>query len=370
MVGAAPSVAVFYDVARLVMDLERHFAGAHVAVKKELYAPYDPDTETVPAATISPEQDRAQLERLFDWVERAFLAANFERLDPAHFDRALSRASHRAKAVRLDPDLESIERFAIFHRGRGKKAVRIRPARDFFRAREVEAPTFSRVGIVVRTRQDPAVYLKLFKDVAQDDIDLGLPTVRIRMNVLDKLKLSGSGGAAAISFLKLLKLIAFWAPTIPFKIFLLPLIILLGGGIYGGKTLLDYSKIKASYLMALMEQLYSLHIASNRGVLIHLADLVAEEEAKEILIGYALLAASGPTGCTPEQLAAAARAWVSRTYAVDVDFDVADALAKLDERHLSCVLPDGTTRTAAPVGEAVATLDRIWDDLYERSPTA
>jgi hypothetical protein len=357
----------FRDFARLVSELERHYAGGQLRVHEDLYAAYDPDEDTLPPSTVSPEEDQDRTTRLFDWLDRAFGRANFEIVSSERFATALQRASNRAKAIRLDPDLDSIERFRIYQRGTGAKAMTLRPAKKFFRRVEITSATFSRVAIVLKTKGDPCIYLKLYKDVVQEDVDLILPTVRLKMRFADKLKLGGSGGAAAISFAKMVKTVATLAPKIaimPMKVLLLPALVLLGT-VYGGKTFLDYTKIRASYLTALVEHLYSLHIATNHSVLTHVAELSAEEEAKEILVAYAFLHAAGEAGRGPEGLGQDAGAWIKRVYGIDVAFDVPDALAKIEERGLGRLMADKSTRVVLPLDDAIATLDRTWDDLYQ-----
>jgi hypothetical protein len=358
----------FYDFARLTGDLERHFAGSKLHVIQELYSPYDPDDETVPAQHVAPEDDRARVDRLFEWIERAFEKANFERLTNERFEQAVGLARGSSSSVMIDPGLASMDRVAIFFRGEGKKAHKTRSMKKFMRELEVESPTFSRAGMVIRSRKDPSIHLKLYKEVAQEDIGLGLPTVRLKMRWIDRLKLAGSGGAAVVGFVKLLNLAVAYAigiSSLGLRFVLLPLCALIAGAFYGGKTLVDYTKIRAGYLSALMEQLYSLNVASNRGVLTHLAELVSEEETKEILIGYAIILAAGERGLTAEKLGPLACDWIRKTYATEVAFDVPDSIGKLDERGLVRRGHDGESRIAYQVFDAVGLLDKMWDELYE-----
>ena len=82
----------FLDLARLAGDLERHSAGARLRVQEELYAPYDPDDDTVPAASVAPHSDRERTARLFEWIGAAFGQANFETIGDEALEASL-RAS-------------------------------------------------------------------------------------------------------------------------------------------------------------------------------------------------------------------------------------------------------------------------------------
>src|SRR5262249_2981157 len=106
---------LFYDLSRLAEDLERHFASVHLRAAPELYAPYDPDSETVPPAQVSPS-DEVQCGRLFDSVAAAFASANFERLPPESF-REAPREVVGLEGAKLDLGLDQVERFEVFVRG-------------------------------------------------------------------------------------------------------------------------------------------------------------------------------------------------------------------------------------------------------------
>lgn len=353
----------FWTFVRLVEDLEHHFASTTQRLVEALYAPFDPDRETVP--TPSPPRPEP-LPRLLEPLERLLERANFQRVPSG----ALLTDQDREVLARLsiDPDPDAIELLAVWTRGRGTKAISIRPVRRLFRLEEREVETHRRVALVVRTRSDPHVLLRLFKDVPVRDLELLLPTVRVKMKLFDKLKLSGSGGAAVVSAWKLLKAAWAHAPALakvvalPFQALALPLLVLVGG-VYGGKTLLDYTKIRASYITALAEHLYAITMASNAAVIARLGGLAADEDTKEVVLAYALLAAGPPGGLTPAELGARAEALVWDRYRARVAFDTPDALAKLDELALLVRRPDGRLGVVPP-DAAVRQVDAAWDDLF------
>ena len=282
--------AGFWELTRVVEN-HHHYGSVDARLVEALDALFDPDVETVPPATAA----GASLPRLQERLEGLLTRANFS---GAPADVLLSRADREVLArLKLDPDLAALEEIAIFHRGRGQKAVTIRPVRKFFRLEEHEVATYRRVAVLVRTKSEPHVTLKLFKDVPCQDLELLVAaTVRVNMRVLDKLKLSGSSGAAVVSAWKLLRALYTYAPgvakllAVPFQALLLPVAVLITG-IYGSKTLLDYSKIRASYITgALAEHLYAITMASNSAVLARLASMSGEEDTKEVLLAYAVLA--------------------------------------------------------------------------------
>ncbi|MBL4844019.1 MAG: DUF3754 domain-containing protein [Planctomycetes bacterium] len=357
--------ADFWALARVLEAFYHHAASAQTRTAETLYAPFDPDSETLPPARPTGEDP---LGRLYDWLGALFERANF---DLVTRDVLLTTTDRDVLAsFEIDPDLAQIERLAVYTRGRGTKAVQLRKASKWFRLEEVEVPTYGRVAIVVRTKEEPHVLLRLFKDVPQADLELLLPSVRVKMKLLDRLKLSGSGGTAAFSIWKILKLAYAYTPTlaklltVPFKILLLP-IGLIVATFYGGKTVLDYGRIKANYVTALAEHLYAITLASNRALLGRLSLMAGEEDTKEALIAYWLLIKHGD-GLSPSGLRHLAEEWVWDRYRTRIRFDVEDALRKLAELELSLVETDvvGDRLRALPLPEALRQVDRAWDDLY------
>lgn len=352
----------WWELAHQVENLYHHRASVRARLLGALYAPFDPDSDTVPAASAR-EESLGRLEvRLGELLE----AANFEVVP----QDALVTARDREVLARLqlDPDPDALERVGVWARGRGTKALRLRPIRRMFRLQEVEVPTWRRVVVAVRTRDDPHVTLKMFKDVPLHDLELLLPTVRVKMKLFDKLKLSGSGSAAAISAWKLLRLAYTYTPglakllALPFQALLLPAALLVGG-VYGGKTILDYSKIRASYVTVLAEHLYAITVASNQSVISRVAEMAGEEDTKELLIAYALLLRLGRTGADPQALRGEAESFLWDRYRAQVRFDVEDALHKLEDLALVWRSPAGG-QGVIPVPAALRNLDRSWDELY------
>jgi hypothetical protein len=145
---------------------------------------------------------------------------------------------------------------------------------------------------------------------------------------------------------------------------MLPLIVLVGG-VYGGKTFLDYTKIRVSYMTELARHLYELSVATDGAVLARLAQMAAEEEAKEILLGWTFLHAAGPDGRTPSELDDGVKAWLRARLGESVWFDIGDALSTLDERGLLRPRVEGSrARIALAPDEACRALDKAWDDIY------
>jgi hypothetical protein len=70
-----------------------------------------------------------------------------------------------------------------------------------------------------------------------------------------------------------------------------------------------------------------------------------------------------PTAPTQAQLDEHIETWLRDTFAVDVDFEVDDALAKLD--RLKLLRRDGARLSVPPPEAALARLDYVWDNYFQ-----
>lgn len=349
----------FRQLANLAEKLLSHFAGEKTRRLSDLYDTFDPDTDTVLTDAV---ESVSQLDDFFERITSFLQEASFEEIADETFQEAAKET--KTVKVKTNINLHKVERFTLFHRGIGHKASVIRPIKKMFKKVEVEIPTYTRVVIMTRTKDNPHIEIQLYKDVAQEDVELLLPTVDIRMKLLDRLKLSGASGSAFISAIKLLRALVVQIPkflALPFKIFFLPLIIVITL-VYGGKAFLDYSKIKQQYLEALRENLHSLSLAKNIGVIAVGGNMVAQEKLKKFIIAYSFLLKSN-TGMTHEVLNSSARTYIKKHFVTDVDFHVEESLELL--REFDLLFPKGDRLTVANIEEALWTLDHIWDELYQ-----
>ncbi|MBS0386450.1 MAG: DUF3754 domain-containing protein, partial [Proteobacteria bacterium] len=87
-----------------------------------------------------------------------------------------------------------------------------------------------------------------------------------------------------------------------------------------------------------------------------------EQDVKEALIAYWALRCAGGA-LTKEAIDSAAAAFLRERFNLDIDFEVSDALAKLE--RLELIARDSERITALPPAEALAKLDARWDGLFK-----
>ncbi len=315
--------------------------------------------------------------------------ANYVPVTMAELDEAL--ATESLIQLRLEVDLDDYEELLIHRRGSHHDIVEV-PRWWGLRSQRKTITVDERVVVFTRVKQaewfaakdtDPAdrnlvpgaVSLKQFRNVPRADIEMLLPSTRVRFRTIDSLALGVPALASGVAVL-LTKLL----PTLGLMFLLIgawlglrdeqpeldqtSLVILFGGAVtLGGFFFRQWSKLKSrriEYLKTLSENLYFRTLADGPGVFHTLLASAEEQEVIEVLLAYRFLLAE-TEGLTPPQLDERVEAWLQQSCDRSVDFEVDDAVDKL--RRLDLVDGDTTLR-ARPVSEALVELDRRWDDLF------
>ena len=319
--------------------------------------------------------------------------ANYTPVTMAELDDAMTHES--LISLRLEVDLDDYDELLIYRRGSHLDTVEI-PKWYGLRSEQRTITVDERVVVHTRVKPqawfdqraiDPSqrnlvpghVWLKQFQNVPRADIEMLLPSAQVRFRPIDSLVVGVPALASGIAVLatKLL-------PTLGL-IFLLvgawlgfrderpeldqtSLVILFGGAVtLGGFVVRQWTKLKnrrLEYLKTLTENLYFHTLADGPGVLHTLLSSAEQQEIIEVLLAYRFLLAA-PDGLTTAELDAAIETWLRDSYQSDIDFEIDDAVAKL--RRLE-VIEDRATMRALPLPEALALLDRRWDDLFQHRP--
>jgi hypothetical protein len=119
--------------------------------------------------------------------------------------------------------------------------------------------------------------------------------------------------------------------------------------------------------VVMAQNLYFHAMADNRGVVTLLADRAAEEDVKEEMLLYSVLAKAPANIADLGHLDQAIEQYLARTFDIDVDFDVADALKRLKQDGIVNELPDGTLQTLPPQ-QAALHIDKLWDASLDQLP--
>jgi hypothetical protein len=360
----------FRQFCRLVEATIHHEYHTRLAELKTAYAPFDPDSDAAAQFELSGDERNARCRRLFDRFDALLARANYRRLPREQLEDALRTPG--ADGLSLHVDLAIFERLEIYTRGECRLPRVTRSWRNLWQNEEELAPSFRRLAIIFRLQQrtphtDPldtrAVVLKLFKDVPQQDVETLLPGADVRISLLEQAKivlptLSGVGltifkllkGAAAVAFVSFYGLIAFLA--------------LISGAIgYGVRSFYGYLRTREKYQLSLTRSLYFQNLDNNAGVLYHVVNEAEEQEFREVVLAYWLLWRGGMQCARAGELDGAAEKWLAERCGLVVDFEVSDALAKLQRLGLAQASPHGRWR-AVPIEIALEKLDHAWDGQF------
>ncbi len=346
-----------------------------------------PPASNATAADRAPCADRdAACNALFEQIATLFERANYRRLSRAQLDEALSAMSE--VGVRLDVELAAFQRLEVFVRGDTTDRRSRRNLRSLYRRREIDVPTYDRLVVAFHPHESRRfghqarsehVYLKMFKNIPKMDLEMLLPGSRVRMSLLDQGRiLLPAVSGVALTVYKVLQ----GALVLAFAGFygMLALLGVVGGTIgYGVRSFVGYLRTKDKHQLYLTRSLYFQNLDNNLGVLFRILDEAEDQDFREALLAYVLLwretarhhrsDGASTTGPTTDQLDSAAEAFLHAATEADIDFEIDDALAKLQRWQLATHTPDGHWQ-AKPLDEAIELLDKRWDEAYQLQESA
>ncbi|PLW70897.1 TMEM143 family protein [Pseudohalioglobus lutimaris] len=344
--------------------IELHFQREFHDIKQQLkhaYGPLDPDADTRAVAQF---RDENAVNRLGSKLAQVLDRANYEKVSPEQLQHAFATAS--LFDLKLYVDLEEFEEALLFTRGATPREEEVK---SFFglRRQRVQFMNFERVVLFIRFRDDVdaestlggcqpgSTMLKLFQNVPGADLEMLFPNTRVGMRLVDKLMIGVpavvSGGVVmttklGATLVLLGSLVGFWlgVRAEPVELDKAAVLALLAGfGTIAGYLWKQYSSFrnrKLRFTQALTENLYFKLLDNNAGVLFRVLDEAEESECKEALLAYSfLLKFSRP--CSARELDEQIERWFVQHWQCSFDFDISDALAKLDRLGLAHVSDGG-----------------------------
>lgn len=351
------------------------------------YDPFDPDCDLLALAP-DPADASRKLDDLFDQFAALLRQANYRRLSREELEEITRGASQWGVDMRVE--WEAFEKLDVYVRGLATGTRTVRKWYRLFRKHDVQVPVFSRVVVMLKQKPHKVlgkgadtqnVFLKLFKDIPRMDVEMLLPGTRIRMALLDKLRLSGTGlGSLGYVLFKLGSLLSpllrvgtlittgalfgemFGEQGLVALLAVYAPLALIGG--YAYKTYASYATTRQTYQLQLSKSLYYQNLDNNAGVLYRLLDSAEEQVIRELLLAYFFLwRHAGEGGWTVEELDRHIEHDMAERLHVRIDFEVNDALAKLERAGVVERL--GDRLRAVPIGEATARIDEAWNTLGE-----
>ena len=143
-----------------------------------------------------------------------------------------------------------------------------------------------RAGLPPVTVTSDYVYIKLFKNMPRSDVEMIFPNTKVRFRLFDKLKFGvtagggfGMGVFGTVGKIARCRAIPIrWPRPLP------------GFGGIALRQATNFMNQRNRYMVVMAQNLYFHAMADNRGVMTLLADRAAEEDIKEEMLLYGVLA--------------------------------------------------------------------------------
>lgn len=393
LAAAAPpgDAQAMSDVMKLLGALLHQEAHAELEDLKALYDPLDPD---------APASRRDVSVRAFEAFERdlseALARANFVEIDP---DTVQSReATKRITGLAIKPSAGGIRRVRFFARGAKsetlefkhwfglkREKIDVQTMKDVivlvgFKAEDEAAARADRQALKQMRRgvRQGAALVKHFRSVAGPELVTLHPGAKPSMRPRDQAMLAGPAVVAGVPVL-----LNLWpALTVIFAVLaayfgaqgvieeselkraLAAVSGLVAVGAFIMRQRLKYEAQTLRYQKQLADTVYFRNIANNSGVLDLLIGAGEEQDAKEAFLAYSILRREGRP-LVKAELDNFCEALLRERFALEIDFEIHDALSKLE--RLGLVTREGEAFAAVAPAEALAKLDTAWDGLFSFS---
>lgn len=376
----------FAEVARVLAAVLHYETMDELERLKALYRPLDP-TDVSSAAPDAPAF-LGELENILTMASfreypvsdmlAAAEAGNLQDLKVRTTDAGVERIRFFARGAR--PAKLDVRRFWGLHRKKIDSEILDDVLIVIELAKEAEKSTAKALARIRRGVRPGAILLKHFGDVPRtdlvtlhpganpamkrrDQLILGVPAVAGGIPLLTQL-----GPALVVIFTVLAAVFGFEGAHLTddaLKRALAALSGLVALGAFLMRQRLKFDRQKLFYQKQLADTVYFHTIANNAGVIDGLVGAAEEQDSKEAMLAYHTLLAGGPM--TKEALDKAVETLLRDAFGMDVDFEIGDAMAKLE--RLSLVAVQGETYAAVSTSDALARLDEAWDGYfsYKRS---
>ncbi|MGF1650663.1 MAG: TMEM143 family protein [Hyphomicrobiaceae bacterium] len=352
------------------------------------YEPFNPDSDLLQTRQFTDVERFKMQKRVVAHMKTLLEQANYVRVDANDVQIILTEDTHYG--LNFEVDLDAFEELLIYYRGASTRKDQKRMLRKFFRKIEYDVPIYQRLFIlfklkpeaqrieeVMRSKKmsrklatsyvrkararfaagvsDDNIYMKLFRDMPRADLEMIFPNTKVKFRMMDKVRLgvtsAGGLGAGIISA-------AGKAATLAN-----PMTALIVAGSLGAiafRQVMGAVNQHQRYMVVMAQNLYFHSLADNRGVLVLLADRAAEEDIKEEMLLYSVLAKETVARADLPAVDEAIEHYLLSAFGVEVDFDLDDALGRLLADGIVTEQADGTLKALAP-GAAAQHIDSMWD---------
>jgi len=357
---------------------------------KTAYRPFNPDKDVVSKREWSDDEKHCLQKKLFSEMSALLQKANYEELDESEINLALNNEMSRGLSIGVE--LDDYQQVLIYARGKGIVKTQQRHWKSLFlKKREIEIPIYRRLNMLFRfrgekdlevllkkkgvnrfnlwlylrrhkklmqdTNSDEYIFLRQFRDIPCSDLEMLFPNSTLRFTLLDKIKLTATGGAGTIGgIMVFLSKIAIAVKPLTI------LIAVLGFGGVLGRQVKNIFYQQKHYRMVLSRSLYTHSLDINVGVIAAVLDQALDEDLKEVMLAYFILLQAEEEFLSSFEVKLRAEEFLQTHYGVAIDFEISDALTKLRKDGL--VKQNNNKYQAVKTKLASKNLEKHWHDLY------
>jgi hypothetical protein len=353
------------------------------------YYYFNPDLPS--GAAIDPQMLAREHDELVATLIGVLGKADFVEVMPD--DLARSHQERPALNVTIELPAEDYREVRFFRRGQHSATVEVAEWLGL-RKRKVELEVYDHLVLMVmikpagelvsnrlarhlaRNRLRPgAILIKYFRDIARGDVNMLFPDVRVVMSLFDKLALGLPAIAGGIPILfKLVPAVSVLAVLIATylgaagtvrgdatqqALAVVSALVALGG--FVTHQWLKYQRQSLMYQKEISDNVYFHNIGNNAGVFDHIIGSAEKQEFKEALLAYYFLT-TADMPVTQAELAGRVEEWLKAKFRVEVDFEVAEAVTKLE--RLALLRREGDKLAVPPLDQAIGILERTWAGFF------
>jgi hypothetical protein len=211
------------------------------------------------------------------------------------------------------------------------------------------------------------IYIKFFRNIPESDLEMIFPNPKPEMKFIHKMQifLPLLAGFGVLIQKTIIGPKFYNTGTNPLEeglsYGLIALLIVLGG--YVLRTFLGYKNVVQSFLGEIAQSLYFKDKGNNQGVFSMLIDSAEEQESKEAMMAYYFLLTSKKK-LNKKLLDNTIEDWLDQEYETKIDFEIDDALNKLEKLELMSQDKDGIL-TVVSLDKALEKMDYIWDNFFD-----
>ena len=354
----------------------------------ESYLPFNPDRDISENAIPKDSYDGPHKAAFLDAVRAMLERANYDEILRANLQAIIDEFN--PYGLELDVNLDEFGDILVFIRGegsdevlpdylsklRGKKPITVVVFKRVFllltlkpletRVKEVaiqEGVDEAKARkIVAKQRKmmpedvdDTHIYVKMFKDVPRPDLEIMFPNTRVKLRQGDKVRIGASaGGSVSMGLLGLVTKIVAAALT-PIG----AVLAVLGLAGAASQQVAQVVNRRNRYMLKVTRNLYFQNISNNQGALALLTERAEEEDIKEELLLYTLLAKTSVHRSELGEAQTAIEEFLTEHFQVHVSFDTEDALERLMASGLVVEHSDGVLVAMSPA-TAASHIGKMW----------